>query len=185
MREVKHEFNCFRPSGFHAVTIGFGFGFGSVIGSNHLLRSGTRLFTLMSLRPALFKHLLRARWYATTASIDPQHRYEQLVKDKKIRSDDHQQRIIDKLQRLYSQLESYNPPNVPEPKAPSAVSILISQRRCSPMSSVCQPVQQQTNIRYPRTTGPPTEWLVFIRRRRNREINANGPILRHLAHPSH
>jgi predicted ATPase len=79
----------------------------------------------MALRPSTIRQLLRTVRFAHSvagSSVDPQRRYEQLVDSRTLRSDEHQQRIIDKLQQLHSVLQGYDPPSLPEPKLPSKVS---------------------------------------------------------------
>ena len=46
--------------------------------------------------------------------LTPLHQYQKLIDSGALRGDDHQTRIIQKLQDLHDQLVSYEPPQIPE-----------------------------------------------------------------------
>ncbi|CCL98581.1 uncharacterized protein FIBRA_00582 [Fibroporia radiculosa] len=57
----------------------------------------------------------------------PLQRYHRLVESGVLRYDDHQERIIGKLQRLHDEVAKYNPPNVPPASPTHSRSSLISR----------------------------------------------------------
>jgi hypothetical protein len=63
-----------------------------------------------------------------STSITPRQKYEELLTHSTLRVDAHQQRIVDKLQRLWLNLQDYDPPRVPEPIIPSRVSSVSLSR---------------------------------------------------------
>ncbi|KAJ7780930.1 AFG1-like ATPase-domain-containing protein [Mycena metata] len=58
---------------------------------------------------------------------EPLPQYRKLVRGGTLRGDDHQTRIIQKLQDLHDNLVSYDPPRIPQPAAPSLFSRLLGR----------------------------------------------------------
>jgi protein AFG1 len=53
--------------------------------------------------------------------VTPLLRYQELLETGALRGDDHQTRIIQKLQGLHDRLVAYTPPKVPDPPKPSGL----------------------------------------------------------------
>lgn len=50
------------------------------------------------------------RWKSTSSSVSPLEKYNQKISDGKLVNDEHQRDVIAKLNRLYNDLQTYQPP---------------------------------------------------------------------------
>ena len=68
--------------------------------------------------------LINVDLIATFVSLDvlsPTQQYHKLIADNTLRGDNHQTRIIHKLQHLHDQLKTYNPPLIPDPSLQNSI----------------------------------------------------------------
>lgn len=89
------------------------------------------------------------------AALTPIEQYHKLVKSEALRADDHQTRIIQKLQRLHDELATYDPPAPPSSSSSdSIVSVHVKQvvfiYSFPPSHSylACSPEGPHTQFRY-------------------------------------
>jgi hypothetical protein len=111
--------------------------------------------------------------------LSPIQQYRKLITDKTLRGDDHQTRIIHKLQDLHDQLKTYNPPIIPDSSLQHSIVRPISPNLSStakpthpdiPPLLACAPPSPNRPLPYSARALP-------LRRRRHRQDNANGLIL--------
>jgi protein AFG1 len=71
-----------------------------------------------------------------TDVVTPLLRYQELLETGVLHGDDHQTRIISKLQALHDELAGYHPPKVPDPPKPSGIVRLhVSSRVTTPLTT--------------------------------------------------
>jgi len=111
-------------------------------------------------------------------TASPLSRYQELIAEEALRSDDHQCSVVERLQKLHSDLRSYTPPPIPtEAPTQSFVCLLTSIWSDShlPRSALATITTiKRTN----RASREPPERSIPIWRCRDRQINVDGPPLR-------
>ncbi|EIN10509.1 hypothetical protein PUNSTDRAFT_132598 [Punctularia strigosozonata HHB-11173 SS5] len=79
------------------------------------------------------------RAYSRAPPAAPLQHYHHLVKSGTLRKDDHQTRIIQKLQKLHDELEQYTPPPLPEAQQKASWITRLFPRHSAPEPSELQP----------------------------------------------